>query len=953
MTFPPTVGRPASGHPAADPPASGHPSADHPPTDRPAGPAIPGATPRRVLMVSADIGGGHHATGRALQERVLELWPGSQVRWLDTLDVMGPGVGAAFRRIYITNVEVTPWLYEFFYSSLWRYPWLARASKAFTGSWAGRRLASRIEIFDPDLIISTYPLGSAGLAWLRQHRGLGVPIGAWVSDFAPHPFWVYPQLDLNLVVHPRAVPLADAAAPGAPVAVCAPPVLRRFHPGDRDDARRRLGLDPTRYVVVVACGSFGFGAVEEAVRGLCTLTDPVQVVVVCAQNRRLVDRLNRLCVSPDRLTVLGWVDDMPALLRAADLLITNAGGATALEAWATGTPMLMYRPIAAHGAANAALMTACGLTETYQSLPDLVRRVRWAQQVASARPHPGPEDDGLAELGLLALAATAAPPPAPDRATGSVAVPERVAGTARPGPAGVPPVGRPRRRRPPPSWPLRAQDAFFLHVQSATVAQQIGAVLDLDPRPDGSPVGRDDIVDLLRRRLPALTTLRRRLSGRGRFRRPGWVIDPGVDPSEHVAEHRVPAGGGDVDAVVNEFWSQPLALHRPLWRILLVTGLAGGRTRLAIKLHHSLGDGLSVIGTLQRLLDPETGGPAPTDQPIGADRRATTDHPPGTGQPGETPDRHPAPRRPAHAGQPVDAPEHRPATGRATNTGQPAGTASRTVADSGPESRRRALAELVRTGARRGGLVVRGLARLATAGRAPHSTVNGPLRTPGRALVVATVPTDDLRRAAREYGAHVSELMCSLVAEALDRTYRPRATSSRLRAMFAVSLDPRNRARTYGNWTGAVALDLPLGRLTRRQRTSLVRDQLRRSVSGGQPIAAALVMRAMGLLPSPVHGMLARQVYNSRFMNVIVSYMSGGNPRPQRLAGAPLRRITPVVALAEGVPIGIGVLRWGETTNVGVLLDESLAETGPEFVAALQTAVAELRSEWTDQAPAG
>src|SRR5690242_113586 len=88
-----------------------------------------GMAARRVLLVSADIGGGHDATGRALQERIRQLWPGSVVRWVDTLAVMGRGVGPAFRRTYITNVELTPWLYEFFYASLWRHRWFADASK--------------------------------------------------------------------------------------------------------------------------------------------------------------------------------------------------------------------------------------------------------------------------------------------------------------------------------------------------------------------------------------------------------------------------------------------------------------------------------------------------------------------------------------------------------------------------------------------------------------------------------------------------------------------------------------------------------------------------------------------------------------------------------------------------------------------------------------------------------
>ncbi|MEV1332989.1 glycosyltransferase, partial [Micromonospora costi] len=366
-----------------------------------------GATPvepvaRRVLVVSADIGGGHDATGRALEERVHAIWPGSRVGWVDTLEVMGPGVGRGFRRTYVTNVAMTPWLYEFFWAALWRHRWFATTAKWFTGSWAGRRLAPVVEEFDPDLIVSTYPLGSAGLAWLRRRRGLGVPVGAWVSDFAPHPFWVYRELDLNVVVHPAALPVAAVAAPGAPLGVCAPPVLDSFRPGDRADAARRCDLDPERAAVVVACGSYGFGAVEEAIGALVDIGDAVQVVAVCGRNEPLAARLEALDAPPGRLLVRRWVDDMPTLLQAARLLVTNAGGATALEALATGTPIVMYRPIAAHGAANAALMAAAGLAETAHSPETLVAgvRTRLAQPAGLVE---APSDARLPDLGLPAV----------------------------------------------------------------------------------------------------------------------------------------------------------------------------------------------------------------------------------------------------------------------------------------------------------------------------------------------------------------------------------------------------------------------------------------------------------------------------------------------------------------------------------------------------------------------
>ncbi|MEV0804863.1 wax ester/triacylglycerol synthase domain-containing protein [Micromonospora sp. NPDC050200] len=819
-----------------------------------------------MLVVSADIGGGHDATGRALEERVHTLWPGSRVGWVDTLDAMGPGVGRGFRRTYVTNVGSTPWLYEFFWSSVWRHHWFAEASKWFTGVWAGRRLAPVVERFDPDLIVSTYPLGSAGLAWLRRRRGLGVPVGAWVSDFAPHPFWVYPELDLDVVVHPAALPVAAVAAPGSPLGVCAPPVLERFRPGDRADAARRCDLDPDRKPVVVACGSYGFGAVEEAIRALVDIGDAVQVVAVCGRNERLAARLMRLEAPPGRLVVRRWVDDMPTLLRAAHLLVTNAGGVTALEAWATGTPVVMYRPIAAHGAANAALMAAAGLAETANTPAALVAGVR-SRLVGRHPPHPlaAPAQPCLPDLGLPAVAQARSPHDI--RSPGDAHPPDPV----RPAP-GRPPVHRPA------SWPLRPQDAFFLHVQSATVAQQVGVVLELGPRSDGRPLTGGELAALLARRLPAITTLRRRLVDRGPWRRPGWVVDRYVDPAAHLDEVRVPPGD-DGSAAVDRFWSQPLAADRPLWRILLVAGLPDGRTRVAAKLHHCLGDGLSVIGVLQRLLDPADVRPA------------------GPGRPD-----------PARSGRP-----------------------------------RSALGDRAREAARWAGRTAGGLARLAVQGPAPATALNRPLRSPRRLLFTCTLPSADVLRAARACQAHASELMLALTAGALGQVH-PAPVPARMRAMFAVTRDLRRRAPTQGNWTGAVTLDLPLGRVPPRTRVGAVRQSLRTALRSGEPEAAGLVMRAVGALPAPLHAAFARRVYTNRHLNVIVSYVPAPF-QPQVLAGAPVRTATPVVALAQGVPVGVGVLRCGETFEVGVLLDESLADFGDRFVAALRTGLADLLAE--------
>jgi UDP-N-acetylglucosamine:LPS N-acetylglucosamine transferase len=370
----------------------------------------------RVLVLSALMGGGHNAAGRAVEESVRRAWPGSRVDWADVLTLAGPGVGPALRKLYVANIQRTPALYRFFYASLWRQRWFANVAKTAVGAWFGLALAPVVDRIRPDVIVSTYPMASAGLAWLRRHRRLEVPAAALVCDIAPHPFWIYPDLDVNLVIHPAAAPLAAAAAPEARVEVCQMPVVDAFHPEDRRALRRDLALREDAYVVLLSCGSYCFGAVYEAARALAGAGEQIQTVVICGNNPRLARHIHALRQPPGRLLPMARVNDMARLTRAVDLVVTNAGGATALEALASGCRLIMYRPIAAHGEANAALFTAAGLAETYRHPEQLTTAVGSLGTAGTARgwparSEPGPSiTDALRDLVNRSTAPPAGPP---------------------------------------------------------------------------------------------------------------------------------------------------------------------------------------------------------------------------------------------------------------------------------------------------------------------------------------------------------------------------------------------------------------------------------------------------------------------------------------------------------------------------------------------------------------
>jgi diacylglycerol O-acyltransferase / wax synthase len=545
--------------------------------------------PRRVLLVSATIGEGHNATARAVEEAVRRLWPECTVSWVDALDVMGRWVPPAFRWIYVVNVENTPWLYNFFYSALWRYHWFAHSCRRFVGAWSGRRLRGVVQAEQPDLVVSTYPLGTAGLDWLRRHDALDVTAAAVISDFSPHPFWVYPEIDQHYVMSDASLREMHRAVPSAVGGVCVPPVVSAFRPRDKTEARRARGLSPDEFVVLISCGSLGFGSIDRAVEASLRVAEVGRVVVACGRNESVRRRLSERAERDARLVPLGWVDDMPLLTSCADVVVTNAGGATALEALAAGRTVVMFEPIAGHGRANAELMAHAELAELCLRADDLTSTL---QRLAR-------DPDELATTEQRAL-----------RHARSADFTAQVGALAR--------LPRHRVRR-----PLRPQDAFFSYTVTAAVPQHTGAVLRMDGGRPGMTIDdwQKHLSDLITLRAPHLPMLHSRLVRR-RGRRPVWVPVERVDPDEHLHCQEI-HGEPDHGRAVHEFFTKPVSTARPPWELLLLRDPDTQSLSLLAKLHQALGDGVSVTNTLLHLV-------RDTDEPVPVPHRRSR---PGTRTP--------------------------------------------------------------------------------------------------------------------------------------------------------------------------------------------------------------------------------------------------------------------------------------------------------------------------------
>jgi UDP-N-acetylglucosamine:LPS N-acetylglucosamine transferase len=309
------------------------------------------------------MGAGHDGAARELV-RELDA-AGYRTTRHDFLQLLGGGTGQALRAVYARQLHVAPGSWGWLLGTLGEHPaWNERVGAVFA-----RVTASRVRaLLGPDVtaVLSTYPLASQVLGWLRRSGGLTVPVVTYLTDMSVHPLWVAPGVDLHLALH--GVAADEARARGAErVEVVRPAVAPTF----RGLSRRAL---PVRGpVALVVAGSWGVGDVARTAADLAA-TGLVTPVTVCGHN----DRLRRRITAAGTGLALGWVADMPALVRAADVVVQNAGGLTSLEAMAAGVPVLSYRCLPGHGTTNAAALDRAGLAPWLTSSTALADAVRKA-----------------------------------------------------------------------------------------------------------------------------------------------------------------------------------------------------------------------------------------------------------------------------------------------------------------------------------------------------------------------------------------------------------------------------------------------------------------------------------------------------------------------------------------------------------------------------------------------
>jgi WS/DGAT/MGAT family acyltransferase len=450
---------------------------------------------------------------------------------------------------------------------------------------------------------------------------------------------------------------------------------------------------------------------------------------------------------------------------------------------------------------------------------------------------------------------------------------------------------------------LSAVDGAFLHLETPETPMHVASLHLFEPVP-----GRRFVTLLKRqlaRRMHLVPVFQRKLAWMPLgLANPVWVHEENVDLDHHVQHMTLPAPGthAQLEALAARLHMELLDRSRPLWRLVVIDGLASGEVALYAQFHHAVLDGMSGVLLANALYDP-------------------TPRPRSMRRPAEEPAEHPSLAELAvetfrhDAGQLLDLVRDSPDVLRTL-----AGLAFRSGTDAKSNAPR--------------------------IGFAPRTALNVPI-TRERGFAAVSIPLDALKRIATAHDAKLNDVVLALCSGVLRRWLAAHGGIPRESLIAAVPVSvraPGNQEFT----TEATMVEMPLA--------TDIADPVARllAIRDGSRAVKAMARRTKGLMRTdfPTLGvpwlLRAGAWLYGRFAvsvppiaNLVVSNVPGPET-PLYMAGIRMRTYWPISIVEHGVGLNLTVQSYAGAMHFGFVTARSVVPDARELTRALAEALKEL-----------
>lgn len=288
---------------------------------------------KKIIIFTAAYGNGHNSVAQVLKEQIKEMGENFKVEILDFFHVFAKEKETMMYQGYEELIRTLPGLFNLYYNAKDRVnfiKWFDTADVSIR-----RHVEAFFEKVTVDLVISTFPVASGYLAHLKKKGKAKFQLATVITDFVATSEWLYQGTDYYFVAtNEIKKEMIQKGIEKDSVFVAGIPVRKEFY--EYSEEEKIPGL-------VTFLGG-GLGILPENPEFYLDISKikGTNLVIVTGKNKELRKRLEET-IKKENITILGFENNMPKLLRQSQVVVGKPGGLSLFEAVMADTPYILYQ----------------------------------------------------------------------------------------------------------------------------------------------------------------------------------------------------------------------------------------------------------------------------------------------------------------------------------------------------------------------------------------------------------------------------------------------------------------------------------------------------------------------------------------------------------------------------------------------------------------------------------
>ena len=343
---------------------------------------------KKILVLSVVCGGGHFSAARSVTARIKELNPDAEVEVVDILKTYSLSDFYITKYGYAALIGHLPFIYAMGYwlSNHGLFKNLYAAAPLRIARNIAPKLYKMINETKPDVIYCTHFYPAMALSLLRQAYIVPPVVIASSLDYAVEPFFdKVRNIDYLTIANEEFIPgRLHSGFTLEQIKVTGIPTSERFyHEPNKLDARKKLGLEPNIFTVLIMFGGGEWAGTYNIYKELVKdYTKEIQIIVINGNNQKTFSKIER-CQKPDNVHLLnvGFTSEVELYMAASDIALTKAGGLSTTEMVNSELPMLISTKVYGQEKRNMDFMVTHGVALSFKNAKDLHEKIDIAMTV--------------------------------------------------------------------------------------------------------------------------------------------------------------------------------------------------------------------------------------------------------------------------------------------------------------------------------------------------------------------------------------------------------------------------------------------------------------------------------------------------------------------------------------------------------------------------------------------